>query len=272
VLAVAATVYTRLSGINPQFPWSQILDIALAAMDFGSGVLFVVEAFEVGRDPDMQAARTFGHASFIFLLVASGVSFVSYLLLLRHYSSRPNSIDNIDWHKIGKHAGWYGVLSLLTSADIELIKLLPWKKETKTFDGFPDMQVAILLTCMTLLEDVPQFICQMIFVVTITQTYTAYGGVNMLACCKAQLKAHGGGAHERHSQDSSGRDGCSCGPVSSNDGRAGGGRLSCLTGDPGSRTAISCYPLSPSPRRSAYVCKVHVRLCMGKGGAVKCGN
>jgi hypothetical protein len=185
LVACAAAVYTKVRGINPLFQWIQTVDIALAASDFGSDVLFIMEAFEVGRESDEQAAVTMGRISFTFLLVSSGVSFAAYLLLLRRYAHRPDSIDNIDWKNIGKHAGWYSVLSLLTSADIELIKLLPWNNATKPFDGFPEMRVAIVITCMALLEDVPQLICQVIFVMTIAPSYVAYMSIaiTVLSMC-----------------------------------------------------------------------------------------
>lgn len=197
-LACAAAIYTKKSGIHPAFQWMQTVDIALAAMDFGSDALFIIELFDVGRDPDKQAANTLGWIAFIFLIVVSGVSFVFCLLLMFHYScrgeephdespespvpfarfsvrsgNRKKKSDIIDWAKVETHAGWYGLLVVFMSADIELLKLLPWKHETKLFDGFPQMWMAIAVTCVALLEDVPQLICQLVFVSTIAPSYIA---------------------------------------------------------------------------------------------------
>jgi hypothetical protein len=57
---------------------------------------------------------------------------------------------------VKEHSNLYGILAVISIADIEIIKLYPWRAHT--YDGFPEMKVAIVVTCIALLEDVPQLI------------------------------------------------------------------------------------------------------------------
>jgi hypothetical protein len=77
----------------------------------------------------------------------------------------------INWRMVQQHSNLYGILTFLSVPDIEIIKLYPWRAHT--FDGFPEMRVAIVVTCIALLEDVPQLIIQIIFVSTVQPGVTA---------------------------------------------------------------------------------------------------
>jgi hypothetical protein len=161
--------------VNKSFQMMQTVDIALAATDFGSDVLFVVTAFSLAALADSTAADATGSlawASLIFLLLSGVTSFFSCLMVVHYYWTRRSShFDFIDWRLVKEHSNLYGVLSVMAIADVELIKLYPWR--THTYDGFPQMRGAVVVTCISLLEDIPQLIIQIIFVTRVQPSVTA---------------------------------------------------------------------------------------------------
>ena len=64
----------------------------------------------------------------------------------------------IDWEKLKKYHSIYGLLIILSSTNIELVKLYPWKD--RKYDGFPRFYLAVTVMGVALLEDVPQLVCQ----------------------------------------------------------------------------------------------------------------
>jgi hypothetical protein len=182
VLAICLSFWIK-NFVNPEFQMMQTFDIALAAMDFCSDALFVATAFSVeavgspGFPPteatEGNAATSLAWASLIFLIIAGSISFFGCLWLVHHYWKRRTctSDDLIDWCTATKHSNLYGILAIVTIADIELIKLYPWRAHT--YDGFPEVGAAIIVTSIALLEDLPQFIIQIIFVSTVQASVTA---------------------------------------------------------------------------------------------------
>jgi hypothetical protein len=162
--------------VNKRFQMMQTVDIALAASDFGSDVLFVINAFSMAAElnnPSADAAGSLEWASLIFLLLSGVMSFFACLMVVLYYWTRRRSHLStfIEWRLVKEHSNLYGVLSVLAIADVELIKLYPWR--THTYDGFPQMRVAVVVTCISLLEDVPQLIVQIIFVSTVEPSVIA---------------------------------------------------------------------------------------------------
>jgi hypothetical protein len=208
-IVVAIAGWIKFSGANPGFKMILSLDMALAAMDVGSDTLFITTAFNLegggddadgaSLDPASGTARPLAWASLIFLVVAGTISFLCCLKLV-HYFFRRRSTNaaDIDWENFDSHSNLFGILAVLSSADIELIKLFPWR--TKIYDGFPHMWVAMLVMGITLLEDVPQLICQITFVATVESSSFAWVsiGITLLSIAwrvaKRSFKLMGAGA------------------------------------------------------------------------------
>jgi hypothetical protein len=182
--------------VNTSFQMMQTVDIGLAAMDFGTDVLFIVTAFTLQKPvenptnseeevPKGNAATSLAWASLIFLFIAGSISFFGCLMVVLYYWRRRTRTrdDIINWRMVKEHSNLYGILAVLSIADIEIIKLYPWRAHT--YDGFPEMGVAIVVTCIALLEDVPQLIIQIIFVSTVEPGVTAalFIGLTVSSIC-----------------------------------------------------------------------------------------
>jgi hypothetical protein len=206
LIAVAIAGWIKFCGANPGFQMILSLDMALAAMDFGSDTLFVVAAFSLQGGDVARTARPLAWASLIFLVVAGTVAFLCCLKLVHHFWKRrsPNSTD-IDWAKFDSHSNLFGILAVRSSADIELVKLFPWR--TQMYDGFPHMWVAMLVMGITMLEDVPQLICQITLVATVEPNAFAWvsTAITLLSIAwrvaKRSFKLMGAGAAVGGAQD-----------------------------------------------------------------------
>ena len=60
---------------------------------------------------------------------------------------------------------------ILSAADPELVKLYPWTEHA--YDGFPRKWLAFRVTYLALLEDLPQLVCQLIFMITVEASAVA---------------------------------------------------------------------------------------------------
>mmetsp|Transcript_9267 Transcript_9267/g.13269 ORF Transcript_9267/g.13269 Transcript_9267/m.13269 type:complete len:252 (+) Transcript_9267:2-757(+) len=207
-VAIALTFWIK-KFVNRDFPVMQAVDIGLAAADFGSDIKFIVDAFSATSPTDVKLAWL----SLSFLVVAGVVSFSSSLIVVHYFwkrrAKKVSTEDVLDWFKVKDHSNLFGIIAVLTIADIELIKLYPWKKQF--YDGFPEMRVAVIVTGVAMVEDVPQLIIQLISIIANQQKQQFSAIVSMAititSICwrvaKRSLKLMGVGAIESLSHETS---------------------------------------------------------------------
>ena len=80
--------------------------------------------------------------------------------------------DIINLTAIGANASLYSLIMILSATNPELIKLFPWLDDS-TYDGFPRRWLAVRVTQLALLEDIPQLACQAVFIATVDASPTA---------------------------------------------------------------------------------------------------
>ena len=74
-------------------------------------------------------------------------------------------LADIDWRRASSNAAFYAVVIILSATDPELVKLYPWR--THAYDGFPRYYLGALIIMLALIEDAPQLICQLIFIISV---------------------------------------------------------------------------------------------------------
>jgi hypothetical protein len=166
-LALFLTLWVKLFRINSSFKrvwpmfWA-LVDIASAATDFGSDVLFIIEAFSIASSESVSGgARELAIASLVCLILCCCFALSFTLTLVHQYTQNKNK-DVIDMDKVGQHSGFFSAIVILSATSIDPLKLLPWK--STRYDGFPLMRMPVHVTAVALLEDVPQLVIQIIFV------------------------------------------------------------------------------------------------------------
>ena len=167
LLAIAVAAWAKHTS-HPEFDMCHSIDMALAAVDFGGDALFVIEALEKG------ALALAGIAGFL-LGLSSVISFcVCTWMVYYHFRADmqkrklqqgKSDGDLIHWDRAGKNASLYATIIILSATNSELVKLYPWKENK--FDGFPRSRLAIRVTQLALLEDLPQLIFQLIYMITV---------------------------------------------------------------------------------------------------------
>ena len=75
----------------------------------------------------------------------------------------------IGWCDLSEHSnelwsnGQVAFVLSLALTNIELLKVLPWKAESAHFDGFPTRKLLGVVIAISLLEDIPQLVLQVLF-------------------------------------------------------------------------------------------------------------
>lgn len=165
LLAVAVSVWARCTS-HRNFDMCYTFDIALASVDFSGDVLFAMEAFEKG--------------AFVLAVVASALLGLLSLMCLYEcfriivsYLRDKGSDALLDIKPIESscQSSLHVAILMFSSTNPELIKLFPWKDHR--FDGFPEERLAVRVTLLALMEDIPQLVCQVVFIATVDASATA---------------------------------------------------------------------------------------------------
>ena len=167
LLTIFVAVWAKCTS-HPEFKMIHSLDMALAAVDFGGDILFTVEAFEKG-------AVALAAAATVLLGLSSVASLcVCTWMIYHHYSKKKNGDadgDLINWRNAGSNASLYSLIIILAATNSELVKLYPWTEHE--YDGFPRKWLAFRVTFLAFLEDVPQLVCQLVFMITVEASTVA---------------------------------------------------------------------------------------------------
>lgn len=167
LLVVGIATWAKCAG-HRTFNMTHTLDMALAAVDFSGDALFIIEAFEKG-------ALALAVVSSFLLGLSSVASLGTCLWMISyHYKAKRNGQpdgDIINLTATGASASLYSLIMVLSGTNPELIKLFPWSEDT--YDGFPRRWLAVRVTQLALLEDIPQLACQTVFIATVDPSPTA---------------------------------------------------------------------------------------------------
>jgi len=155
LLAVGLAIWGKCTS-HRNFNMCYTLDIALAAVDFSGDALFVIEASEKGAFVLAVVASTLlGLSSLACLCVCP------WIIYHYHYHNK-NDLDTI---ASGQNALFYAIIMVLSATNPEVIKLFPWTDHS--YDGFPQKWLAVRVTQLALVEDIPQLVCQVVFIATV---------------------------------------------------------------------------------------------------------
>jgi hypothetical protein len=161
LLAVGIATWAKCAG-HRTFNMSHTLDMALAAVDFSGDALFIIEAFQKG-------VLVLAVISSTLLGLSSVASLCTCLWIIAyHYKAKRNEQpdgDIINLTATGANASLYSLIMILSGTNPELIKLFPWIGGS--YDGFPRRWLAVRVTQLALLEDIPQLACQTVFIATV---------------------------------------------------------------------------------------------------------
>ena len=151
LLAVCMAVWAKYTSY-PEFKMEEhIIDIILAAADFGGDILFIIEAFDKQAVAlGVVASVLLGLASLVSFLVCTRMAFM---------------IDDIDQARAHSNSSLFALVIILSATNPELVKLYPWRNHD--YDGFPHFSLGTHIIMLALVEDVPQLICQLIFIVSV---------------------------------------------------------------------------------------------------------
>ena len=83
----------------------------------------------------------------------------------RAKKNRQHEGNLIDWERAGSNASFYALIIIMSATNPEFVKLYPWSNHE--FDGFPHFRLGTRIMMLALIEDVPQLICQLIFIVSV---------------------------------------------------------------------------------------------------------
>jgi len=165
LLAVAVSIWARCTS-HRNFDMCYTFDIALASVDFSGDVLFAMEAFEKGAFAlAVVASALLGLSSLACLYVCFRI-IVSYVR-----NDGPDALLNTDTIESSCQSSLYVTILMFSSTNPELIKLFPWKNHR--YDGFPEERLAVRVTQLALMEDIPQLVCQVVFIATVDASATA---------------------------------------------------------------------------------------------------
>ena len=141
--ASARTVFTSFS-------------IGLAWADFLLDVAFARRAFEVNS----MVAWPYSSLVLVLYALVSFFCVLGVVVALR---------CPIGWFDLSEHRnelwsnGQVAFVLSLALTNIELLKVLPWKAESAQFDGFPTRKLLGVVIAISLLEDIPQLVLQVLF-------------------------------------------------------------------------------------------------------------
>eukprot|EP00965_Chrysotila_dentata_P244058 6205749-Pleurochrysis_carterae.AAC.4 len=88
----------------------------------------------------------------------------------------------LDSEMLRQHGIFYSIVYLLSTTNLELLKLLPWQYVAKTYDGFPRAWMLQTSLWFAVLEDVPQAVLLGIFALVIQPTASTNPIVVASAC------------------------------------------------------------------------------------------
>ena len=167
LLVLGMATWAKRAG-HRTFNMRHTLDMVLAAVDFSGDAQFIIEAFEKG-------ALALAVISSTLLGLSSVASLGTCLWIISyHYKAKRNGQsdgDIIDLTATGASASLYSLIMVLSGTNPELIKLFPWLEDS--YDGFPRRWLAVRVTQLALLEDIPQLACQIVFIATVDASPTA---------------------------------------------------------------------------------------------------
>ena len=130
---------------------SGLLCIVIGAGDFASDVLFARHAIVVSGGTLL---------SYLPLVFVAGPFLLSTFPLLFIIARNRELLDT---HKFSRHSSFYGCMLVLALTNLEVLKLIPWKENK--YDGFPTSRLLALTFITTAIEDIPQAILQISFLV-----------------------------------------------------------------------------------------------------------
>eukprot|EP00964_Phaeocystis_antarctica_P153555 scaffold121879_cov72-Phaeocystis_antarctica.AAC.1 len=133
------------------------LSIGLAWSDFLFDVLFARKAFEVN-------SKVAWPSSFVMLGLYAVVSFFCVLGVVVAIRCPTGWWDLTEYVDKDNHwgSGQIAFVLLLALSNIELLNVLPWNTDDR-FDGFPTRFLLGAVIAISLLEDIPQLIIQVLF-------------------------------------------------------------------------------------------------------------
>ena len=148
-------LFAAYSKVHIKLSMSAILSVLLAAGDAFTDIAFTIQRLGITTT---AAEQTVAALLLAFLLLPSAVSLSQVLVALRS--------PYLDAERLQECAAFYAFILFVALSNMELLRVLPWRKGMAMHDGLPDRRLMLRVwLAVTLLEDVPQLTIQVVILV-----------------------------------------------------------------------------------------------------------
>ena len=156
---LAATIFVLLfaaySKVRIKLETSAVLSVLLAAGDGFTDIAFTIQRLGITHTTAEQAVAAL---LLTFLLLPTAVSLSQVLVALRS--------PDLDVERLQECAAFYALILFVALSNMELLRVLPWRKGMALHDGLPDRRLMLRVwLAVTLLEDMPQLTIQIVILV-----------------------------------------------------------------------------------------------------------
>ena len=145
-LTVAVLCFAAYSKLQVKLSAAEILSTLLAAGDALTDIAFTIQRLGIMHT---TADYIVAFLLLLFVLLPTAASASQVALVLRS--------PHLDAERMKELSAFYAFVLLVALTNMELMRLLPWRKAHTMYDGLPDkrlmLRVWVLVVC---LEDVPQ--------------------------------------------------------------------------------------------------------------------
>ena len=145
-LTVAVLCFAAYSKLQVKLSAAEILSTLLAAGDALTDIAFTIQRLGIMHT---TADHIVALLLLLFVLLPTAASASQVALVLRS--------PHLDAERMKELSAFYAFVLLVALTNMELMRLLPWRKAPAMYDGLPDkrlmLRVWVLVMC---LEDVPQ--------------------------------------------------------------------------------------------------------------------
>ena len=145
------------SRAKARLKFTEIVSTLIASADAFTDIAFAAHQLISMQSP---TEHIFALLLLFFLVVPTACASTQIAHALRSPSLE---MHNIAGNGLQELSAYYALVLLISLTNVEVLRVLPWRKGTAIFDGLPDRRLMVRMWLMvTFLEDIPQFCLQLI--------------------------------------------------------------------------------------------------------------
>ena len=149
-LTMAVLCFAAYSKVRVKLSCADILSTLLAAGDALTDIAFTMQRLGIMHTTADQVVAAL---LLLFVMLPTAASASQVWLVLRS--------PHLDTERLKALPAFYAFVLLIALTNMELLRLLPWRKGPTTYDGLPDKRLMLRIWLLVMcLEDVPQLAIQ----------------------------------------------------------------------------------------------------------------